>query len=75
MFGDHGIDPRLRRGVRRSAQREGDGAETELEQPVAARGLEVIVAFGRGPRDQLDLPVVEYPSGGYRLAVKGNDPS
>ena len=36
-----------------------DLAETECEQPVAAPGLAIIVALGNGPRDDLDLAVVE----------------
>ena len=38
---------------------ERDLAKAQLEQPVAARRLAVIVALGSGPGDDLDLPVVE----------------
>src|SRR3546814_19536129 len=59
MFGERRVDPGLCRGVGRSAQREGDRTKAQLEQPVAARGLQVIVPLGRRPGDQLDLAVVE----------------
>src|SRR3546814_15882374 len=50
MFGEHGIDPRLCGGIRRSASRPGDRAVPALEEPVHARRLKVISAPGAGPR-------------------------
>ena len=50
----------LRRGAGiggEEAQRH--GAEPELEQPAAARGLEVVVPLGGGPGDDRHLPLVQ----------------
>ena len=43
-------------------------AKAEFEQAVAAPGLAVIVALRRGPRDDLDLPVVQ-----AEAAIDGGD--
>ena len=43
----------------RGAERECDLAQSELEQAIAAAGLAVIIALGRGAGDDLDLAVVE----------------
>src|SRR3546814_13104587 len=50
-------------------ERERDGAEPELEKPVAAPRLQVVVALRGGAGDQLDLPLVEAEAliGGPRL--------
>ena len=40
-------------------QSERDVAQAQLEQAVAAPGLAVVIALGRGPADDLDLPVVQ----------------
>src|SRR5690606_22408709 len=58
-FGDQRIDPGLARGIGSSAQRQGNRAETEFEQAVAARGLEIIVPLGLRPADKLDLALIE----------------
>ena len=42
-----------------SGKGERDLAQTEIEQAIAAAGLAVVVALGRGPSEDLDLPVVE----------------
>src|SRR3546814_12363951 len=59
MFGDNGIDPRLCGGIRRPASRQGDRAEPELESPIAARGLTVIMPLGPWRRDAANLAVCE----------------
>src|SRR5581483_1696600 len=71
MFREQRVDPLLGGGVGRAAERERDRPEPKLEQPVAAPGLEVIIALGRRPRDQLDLPLVEAEAliGGARLRL------
>src|SRR3546814_6384591 len=47
MLGKDDVDPLLRIGIRGAAQRERDRAEAELEQSVAARRLEIILALDR----------------------------
>src|SRR5439155_13839589 len=42
------------------------GAEPELKQPAAARGLEVVVPLGGGPGDDRNLPLVQ-----AEVAVQG----
>ena len=56
---EHAVDQRLVGGRRGAANGERDRAQSELEEPVAAAGLQVVVPLGRGPGDELDLPVVE----------------
>jgi len=59
VCGEHSIDPGLRRRIGRAAQRQGYGAEPKLEQAVPACRLQVVVALGSGPADQLDLAIVQ----------------
>ena len=40
-------------------EREADFGKAQLEQPIAAARLAVIVPLGRGPREDLDLAIVE----------------
>src|SRR3546814_6354374 len=53
------VDAPLGGRVGSAAEGERDAAKAKVEQPIAALGLEVIVALRRRPRDELDLPVVE----------------
>ena len=59
MLGEDRLDGGLIsfRGCR--TKREGDFGEPQLEQPVAASRLAIIVALGRGPAEDLDLAVVQ----------------
>src|SRR3546814_20646854 len=50
---------RLIGGRRNAAEVERDWTGTQLEQPVTAAGLQVVVALGLRRGDQLDLPRVE----------------
>ena len=59
MFSENLVDPLLARGIGRTAQRQRDWPQAQLEQPVAARGLQIIMALGGRPADELDLGVVE----------------
>ena len=59
MFGEHALDRGLVGLGGRGAEGERDLAKTQLEQPVAAARLAIIVALRRGARENLDLPVVE----------------
>src|SRR3546814_11952954 len=58
-FGYDLCDRRLVRLCRSGAQCERHVRQAELEKPVAASRLTVIVALRRCPREDLDLPVVE----------------
>src|SRR3546814_774207 len=53
------VDAGLRRGIGGRAECARDRTEPQFEQAVPARRLEVILALGRCPRDQLDLSVIE----------------
>ena len=55
QFGDAELVS-FRRG---GGEGERDFAQTQLEQPVAARRLAVIIALGGGAREDFDLPVIE----------------
>ena len=59
MFGQKPVDGGLigLRGGR--AEREADLGQSQLEQSVAAAGLAVVVALGRGPCHDLDLAVIQ----------------
>ena len=59
MLGEHARDRGLIGLGGRGAEGERDLAKAELEQPVAAARLAVIVALRDGAREDLDLPVVE----------------
>ena len=59
MLGEHAIDDRVIGLGRGGAEGERDRTEAQFEQAVAAAGLAVVVALGRGARDDLDLPVVQ----------------
>ena len=59
VLGKDARDALLAIGIGGAAQRERHGSEAELEQPVAARRLEIILALRRRARDQFDLPGVE----------------
>src|SRR3546814_2755079 len=58
-------------GMRGAEHGERDRDEAELEQSVAARRLEIILALGRRAGDQFDLPRVEPEPGisGLRLRL------
>src|SRR5438309_535632 len=53
------IDQLPRSGIGRAAQRERNSSKRKIKQPVTAPRLEVVIAFGRSPRDQFDLTGVE----------------
>ena len=55
----HAVDELLVVGRGGAAQGQRHRAEAQLEQAVAARGLGVVVALGRGVREDLDLARVE----------------
>jgi len=57
MLGNDSVDPRLCGWIGCAAQRQRGRAEPELEQPVAACGLQVIVALTPG----LLLPIASPP--------------
>jgi hypothetical protein len=59
MFGEDRVDALLAGRIGRAAQRQRDRPETEFEQSIAARRLQVIMPLGRRAADQLDLAVVE----------------
>src|SRR3546814_18010740 len=59
VFGYDLCDRSLVRLCRSGAQCERHVRQAELEKPVAASRLTVIVALRRCPREDLDLPVVE----------------
>lgn len=71
VFGQDGVDEGLRFRVGCAAQRQGDGAEAQLEQSVAASRLQVIMALGRGAGDQFDLAFIDAKAfiGGARLRL------
>src|SRR3546814_19822539 len=59
VFGQDGVDEGLRFRVGCAAQRQGAGAEAQLEQSVAASRLQVIMALGRGAGDQFDVAFID----------------
>jgi len=59
MLGQDRVDPQLGGGVGSTGERQRDRTETELEQPVPAGGLEVVVPLGRRATDQFDLARVQ----------------
>ena len=59
MFGENLGNQRLVGFGGRGAKRETDFAEAQLEQPVAAPGLAVVIPLRRRPCENLDLPVIE----------------
>ena len=71
VFGQDGVDESLRGGIGCAAERQRDRAKPQLEQPIAAPRLQVVVAFRRRLGDQFDLPVVEAEAlvGGPRLRL------
>ena len=42
-----------------TTQGEGNRSEAQFKQAVATLGLVIIIAFGNGPRDQFDLPIIQ----------------
>src|SRR3546814_18289839 len=50
-LGDHRVDTRLGGRVGGAEKRQCDRTEAQLEEPVAARRLQVILALGRCPAD------------------------
>ena len=83
MLGEQRVDALDPFGPGGAAQRERERSEPQLEQAVPAGGLEVVVALGRCPADELDLPrpwsiesPLEKPEG-EQLALQdpGNDGS
>src|SRR3546814_4089251 len=59
MLGKRFVDQLLRVGIGGAAQRQRDGTERQLEQPVAAPRLKVIMPLGRRSRDKFDLAFIE----------------
>src|SRR3546814_11213034 len=59
MLAKRFVDQFLRVGIGSAAQRQRDGTERQLEQPVSAPRLQVIMPFGCGACAQLDLQFVE----------------
>ena len=72
-FGQDGVDRLLRVGIGGAAQGQRDGTKPQLEQPVAAGGLQVILPLWDRPADQLDLAGIEAEPGigGLRLWLDG----
>src|SRR5690606_6503553 len=68
MLGVDALDGGVIGFGRRGAERESDFAEAQLEQPVAATRLAIIVPLRGCPREDLDLPVVE-----TEAAIDGRD--
>jgi hypothetical protein len=58
-IGEQPVDQPLDLRIGRADQRQRDRAQPQLEQPVAARGLQIIMPLRAGPADQLDLAAVE----------------
>src|SRR6202790_1772521 len=54
---EHMVDEDLICWRGRAADRQRDGTEAQLKQPVPAMGLEVILTLRRAPRDQLYLRI------------------
>src|SRR3546814_14103617 len=59
MLGKRFVDQLLRVGIGGAAQRQRDGTERQLEQPVPAPRLKVIMPLGRRSRDKFDLAFIE----------------
>ena len=68
MLGDDLRDPRLIRLRGRGAERQCHLRQAQLEQPVAAPGLAVVITLRHGPRDDLDLAIIE-----AKAAIDGGD--
>ncbi len=58
-LGEDGVDAALAGRVGCTAQRQRNRSETQFEQSVPTRGLQVIMPLRRRPADQFDLAIVE----------------
>jgi hypothetical protein len=59
MLGEQSVDQLLAFRIGCAAKCQGDRPQSQLEQPVAAGALQIILALGGRPRDQFDLADVE----------------
>jgi hypothetical protein len=59
MLSQQPLNQPLRRWIGGADQRQRNRPQPQFEKAIAARGLQVIMAFGRGPADQLDLAAVK----------------
>src|SRR5688572_16712613 len=59
MLFENGVDQLLADGIGRAAEGKSDRPQTQLKQPVAMPGLQVVVPLRRCGGDQRDLTVIE----------------
>ena len=72
VFSDQALDLGLVGFGGGGAERQCHVGQAELEQPIAAAGLAVIIPLGRGAREDLDLPVVQCVFQNSRTAISLN---